>query len=406
MTQSRLSKWAEEIRSIQVNLSINQKNNSYASICEIQKIIFLNNILFYTGLCFSFLEVTYVFPWAMMGLSISSHWTTVSHHISHGGYMNVPISKTENTRLINKINKSNYNRFTYGVKVRRFLDWVDYILPEAWHCEHNVYHHYKLNEDNDPDNVQHNLELLRNLKIPNFLKYLIIIGFAFTWRLLYYSPNSYKYYKANRIKHNMNGNDCKQLTLVGAILNEWPKWISRIEYFFLVLFPIIIYRAVAFGILYILHYYFSDTFTQTHLYNVIKNYILADIFCNVHTFIIIVPNHAGSDLYVYRTSVTAKSDEWLLRQCISSANYMTGYYVTDYLQGWLNYQIEHHLFPSLSMYEYRLIHREVQKICKKYNVPYTCENVFRRLWKTVEIMTGQKSIPYYEGSELEKYMNA
>jgi fatty acid desaturase len=405
MTRSRLSKWAEEIRSIQVNLSINQKNNSYASICEIQKIIFLNNILFYTGLCFSFLEVTYVFPWAMMGLSISSHWTTVSHHISHGGYMNVPISKTENTQLINKINKSNYNRFTYGVKVRRFLDWMDYILPEAWHCEHNVYHHYKLNEDNDPDNVQHNLELLRNLKIPNVLKYLIIIGFAFTWRLLYYSPNSYKYYKANRIKHNMIGDDYKQLTLVGAILNEWPNWISRIEYFFLVLFPIIIYRTVAFSILYILHYYFSDIFTQTHLYNVIKNYILADIFCNVHTFIIIVPNHAGSDLYVYRTSVTAKSDEWLLRQCISSANYMTGYYVTDYLQGWLNYQIEHHLFPSLSMYEYRLIHREVQKICKKYDVPYTCENVFRRLWKTVEIMTGQKSIPYYEGSELEKYMN-
>ena len=46
-------------------------------------IIRFNNALFYIGLLFSFLDVTYVFPWVMMGLSISSHWTTVSHHISH-----------------------------------------------------------------------------------------------------------------------------------------------------------------------------------------------------------------------------------------------------------------------------------------------------------------------------------
>jgi len=137
----------------------------------------------------------------------------------------------------------------------------------------------------------------------------------------------------------------------------------------------------------------------------VMNYVFADIFCNIHTFVIIVPNHAGSDLYLYRTCVTAKSDEWLLRQCISSVNYITGHCVTDYLQGWLNYQIEHHLFPSLSTYEYQLIHHEVRQVCEKYGIPYISENVFCRLWKTVKIMTGQESIPYYEGSELEKYMN-
>jgi fatty acid desaturase len=156
---------------------------------------------------------------------------------------------------------------------------------------------------------------------------------------------------------------------------------------------------------YSFHIYFPAIFTAAHLHNVIANYVLADLFCNVHTFAVIVPNHAGSDMYLYRTPVKGKSDEWLLRQCISSTNYTLGNNVVDYLQGWLNYQIEHHLFPDLSAYEYQVIHKDVADVCRKYNVPYVCENVFIRIWKTVKIMTGQESIPYYEGSELEKYMN-
>jgi fatty acid desaturase len=139
--------------------------------------------------------------------------------------------------------------------------------------------------------------------------------------------------------------------------------------------------------------------------NVITNYVLADIVCNIHTFVIIVPNHSGGDMYLYKTSVKGKSDEWLLRQCISSANYTSGSNCVDYLQGWLNYQIEHHLFPDMSLYEYQLIRKDVEAVCKKYGVPYVNENVFVRLWKTVKIMTGRESIPYYEGSELERYMN-
>jgi len=396
---TRLSKWAADIRAIKENkLSPEHKRQS---IQHLENIISLNNLLFYTGFFFSYLDVSYVFPWIMMGLSISSHWTTVSHHISHGGYTEKHIDP--NTKTLDKHYK--YNRFKYGVKMRRFFDWMDYILPEAWSCEHNIYHHYKLNEATDPDNVQHNLVLLRTMNAPRVVKYGIIAFFALTWRLFYYSSNSYKYYKANRLNYTMKDDDYKQMTLAGMITNEWPSWISKVEYFTLVLCPIIIYRAVCFAIIYTFHLYFSAIFTATHLHNVVLNYIFADLFCNVHTFAIIVPNHAGSDMYLYRTTVKGGSDEWLLRQCISSTNYTLGNDVIDYLQGWLNYQIEHHLFPDLSAYEYQVIHKDVREVCRRHGVPYVCENVFVRLWKTVKIMTGQESIPYYEGSELEKIMN-
>ena len=387
---TRLSKWAADIRAIKdTKLTPQHKRRAFQ---HLESLVMFNNVLFYTGFFFSFLETSYVFPWVMMGLSISSHWTTVSHHVSHGGYTRDTVS-------------TKYNRFTYGVKFRRILDWMDYILPEAWHCEHNMYHHYKLNEYNDPDNVQYNLAILRTMNAPYVVKYAIVGFFALTWRLFYYSPNSYKYYKATKLNYTMKDEDYKQMTLAGAVTNEWPTWISKLEYFFLVLFPIIVYRIICFTPIYYSHIYFPNIFTINHLHNVIFNYVLADLFCNVHTFAIIVPNHAGSDMYLYRTPVAAKSDEWLLRQCISSTNYTLGNNVVDYLQGWLNYQIEHHLFPDLSAYEYQVIHKDVKEVCRKYRVPYVCENVFIRLWKTVKIMTGQESIPYYEGSELEKVMN-
>jgi fatty acid desaturase len=393
---TRLSKWAADIRAIK-DTKLTPEHQRQALI-HLQDIVTFNNLMFYTGFFFSFLDMSYIFPWVMMGLSISSHWTTVSHHVSHGGY-------TASAAIDTDTKNNKYNSFIYGVKMRRFFDWMDYILPEAWSCEHNIYHHYMLNEYNDPDNVQHNLVLLRTMNAPRIVKYGIIAFFALTWRLFYYSSNSYKYYKATKLNYKMKDEDYKQMTLFGMMLNEWPSWISKVEYFTLVLCPIIIYRVLCFAAIYSFHAYFPAIFTAAHLNNVVVNYILADLFCNIHTFAIIVPNHSGSDMYLYRTPVKGRSDEWLLRQCISSTNYTTGNNVVDYLQGWLNYQIEHHLFPDLSAYEYQVIQRDVEEVCRKYGVPYVSENVFIRLWKTVKIMTGQESIPYYEGSELEKFMN-
>jgi fatty acid desaturase len=394
---TRLSKWANDIRLIKdTKLTLDHKRKAHR---HLHNLVAFNNLIFYTGFFFSFLEASYVFPWVMMGLSISSHWTTVSHHVIHGGYNDTGSSDGTTTE------NNKYNRFKYGVKLRRFFDWMDYILPEAWSCEHNIYHHYMLNEYNDPDNVQHNLIILRTMNAPRVVKYGIIIFFALTWRLFYYSSNSYKYYKASKLNYTMKDEDYKQMTLFGMVTNEWPSWISKVEYFTLVLCPIILYRGLCFAMIYLFHTYFPAIFTAVHLHNVVLNYVLADLFCNVHTFIIIVPNHSGGDMYLYRTPVKGKSDEWLLRQCISSTNYTLGNDVVDYLQGWLNYQIEHHLFPDLSAYEYQVIHKDVRDVCMKYGIPYVAENVFVRLWKTVKIMTGQESIPYYEGSDMEKYMN-
>ena len=83
------------------------------------------------------------------------------------------------------------------------------------------------------------------------------------------------------------------------------------------------------------------------------------------------------------------SATFYLRQVVSSANFRTGSDTNDFMHGWLNYQVEHHLWPSLSALSYQKAQPQVAEICEKYGVPYIQENVFLRLKKTVDIMVGK-----------------
>ena len=59
-------------------------------------------------------------------------------------------------------------------------------------------------------------------------------------------------------------------------------------------------------------------------HNAVVNLIAADLLSNVHAFMTIVTNHAGSDLYRFGTPCAPNSPEFYLRQVLSSANYRAG----------------------------------------------------------------------------------
>ena len=89
----------------------------------------------------------------------------------------------------------------------------------------------------------------------------------------------------------------------------------------------------------------------------------------------------------------------ILSQVITSVNFRTGNGeggkvhgfradLNDFFHGWLNFQIEHHLWPQLSMLSYQKAAPEVKAICAKHGVPYVQQNVFKRLKETADIMVG------------------
>jgi len=78
--------------------------------------------------------------------------------------------------------------------------------------------------------------------------------------------------------------------------------------------------------------------------------------------------------------------------CLESVSITTqniyGHPIYDYFQGFLNYQIEHHLFPQIPSYNYPIIAPKLKALFEKHKIPYVTQtfwdasmDLFTTLWK-------------------------
>jgi len=77
------------------------------------------------------------------------------------------------------------------------------------------------------------------------------------------------------------------------------------------------------------------------------------------------PNHKGMPIVPKNMKV-----DFLHRQVVMSRN-IRGSWVTDLAMGGLNYQIEHHLFPSMPRPNLRRAQPIVRAFCHEHGIPYT-----------------------------------
>ncbi|SDJ41805.1 fatty acid desaturase family protein [Streptomyces indicus] len=86
----------------------------------------------------------------------------------------------------------------------------------------------------------------------------------------------------------------------------------------------------------------------------------------LHLGLAFAPNHKGMPM------PDSTTERWghLRRQVLTSRN-IRGGPVTDWLLGGLNYQIEHHLFPSMPRPHLRLARPLVRAHCRDLGIPYT-----------------------------------
>jgi fatty acid desaturase len=107
---------------------------------------------------------------------------------------------------------------------------------------------------------------------------------------------------------------------------------------------------------------------------VLVNSLMAEWLTNLHSFLVITTNHAGEDMYAFDEPVTEGKGEFYFRQVVGSTNFRTGSDFNDFLHGFLNYQIEHHVFPDMSMLQYQRMQPAVKALCERYGVPYVQES--------------------------------
>mmetsp|Transcript_29802 Transcript_29802/g.91257 ORF Transcript_29802/g.91257 Transcript_29802/m.91257 type:complete len:434 (+) Transcript_29802:76-1377(+) len=307
----------------------------------------------------------------LLSTGTMTRWTIIGHHVCHGGFDKC----------------SSYSRFKFGVgsAYRRAVDWLDWMLVEAWNVEHNQLHHYHLGEVEDPDLVEVNMVYLRELKVPKFVKQLfVLLLLAPTWKWWYYAPNTYKHLKVTeRRKKGLpefpDAHRTQVFDFAWLLGGGDQTFFRSSEFLTRCLLPYFVQRFLLLPLPFLL----AGAYTQA-----VGTLLLAEAFTNWHSFLCIVTNHAGDDLYRFEKHCKPRSPTFYLRQVISSANFHCGYDLLDFLQGFLNYQIEHHMWPDLSMLSYRKAQPIVKAICAKHGVPYVQHNVFYRLYKTVDIMVG------------------
>jgi len=78
-----------------------------------------------------------------------------------------------------------------------------------------------------------------------------------------------------------------------------------------------------------------------------------------------------------------KDAHWATKQVITTVNWGSESHFWNWFSGGLNHQIEHHLFPSLSIYLYPFISPIVQQTCKEFDIPYRNYKTFPEAWMAV-----------------------
>lgn len=337
-------------------------------VAHLKKMIMWSNMFTLVGMVTMALPAYYLLPAVCLSIGVTTRWTMIAHHTCHGGYDNCE-----------KSGRFNRFKFAVGSLWRRLLDWFDWMLPEAWNVEHNNLHHYHLGEDSDPDLVERNLDYLRGLEIPMFFKYLGSYAVMAIWKWWYYSPNTYKELRVKEIRKtnpellkDSKFDPHRPLTLTTMMFDSasLPEWISLSDFMARVFLPYLIYRFLFVPLpLLAAGMHFNPESPNTWYINGIINLVLADMLANIHSFIIIATNHAGEDLYKFSVSCRPRSGTFYLRQVVSSANFSAGTDLVDFFHGWLNYQVEHHLWPDLSMLSYQRAMPQVKEICRRHKVP-------------------------------------
>lgn len=308
-----------------------------------------------------------VFAVVLLSLGTFVRWAIVAHHVTHGGYDKVPNTPPR------------YRSKVFGRSGRRFIDWLDWMAPEAWRQEHNVAHHYRLGELADPDQPEENLEWLRRSRLPLVVRRAIVLLLSVLWKPVYYAPNTWNALENHRSRHDAAALTLTQLFFAPEGRGRLREVVRRCW---------IPYPLWRFGVLPL-----PFLLVSADLYGAaLINLLLAELLTNAHAFWVIVPNHAGDDLLRFDGPATTRAER-LYRQIVGSTNYGCGRDSVDVWHGWLGYQIEHHVWPDLTLLQYRWIQPRLQSLCREHGIPYVQESVWLRMKKTMDVLTGVATMP-------------
>jgi linoleoyl-CoA desaturase len=266
--------------------------------------------------------------WTIMGFSKAGIGMSVMHDANHGAY-------------------SSSSRVNYWLG--HTLNLVGGSVPN-WKLQHNILHHTYTNVVNMDDDVDDKafMRFTPHTKLKWFHKLQFIYAFFFYGVLtLYWAVAKDFIQHARYTRNGVNKNTRKQnQTRVLKII------LSKLMYFFVFFFVPVYFAGVPF-----LH--------------VLIGFLLMHFIAGVMLTVIFQLAHAveGTSYPIPDENGTIENN-WAVHQLNTTVNFARHNKIVSWYVGGLNFQVEHHLFPTICHVHYPKIAEIVKSTATEYNVPY------------------------------------
>jgi fatty acid desaturase len=205
---------------------------------------------------------------------------------------------------------------------------------------------------------------------------------ALTWRLTYYAPGTFIQLRNRQKGLRPTRYEFTSLLIFAHIFNPFSH--EGLRFWGLCILPTGISRFVIIPALFL-------PLGVGAAMSVFWTVVAAELLTNLYTFILIASSHTGDDIYRFDVGTRGRPD-FYRHQLLGTTNYKRGPLLRDFLQMWINYQIEHHIFPNLPPSKYAICAAEVEAICQKHNVPYQWEHLHRRMWRMLDVVVGNTTM--------------
>lgn len=279
--------------------------------------------------------IAYVGLWFVMGLGMAGVGLSVMHDANHGAY-----SRKEWVNVL----VSNVMILLGG-------------SARNWRIQHNVLHHTYTNVAEHDEDIDPPVFMLR------------------------FSPHS-KYYAIHRFQHLYAWFFYGMMTLFWYLTKDYQQ-AFRYQKKGLVeaqgvtfaqhMFRIILFKLIYTVIFLFLPIYFGGA---SWLINVL-GFLLMQFICGLILAMIFQPAHVvPTSTYPIPNDSGVVEADWAVSQLFNTANFAPKSRLFSWYVGGLNYQVEHHLFPSICHIHYKKISQIVEQTAKEYQLPYYSYKTF------------------------------
>lgn len=272
--------------------------------------------------------------WAIMGFSKAGIGMSVMHDANHGAYSSSSKVNLWMGHTLNLVGGSVFN----------------------WKIQHNILHHTYTNIVHLDDDVEDKgmMRFSPHTKIKWFQNLQFVYAFLFYGILTIYWAVLKDFIQFNKYKNNGTNKNSKQQnkTVLLKII------ISKIAYgFVFFVLPIFILKAPA-----------SQLIIGFLLMHFIAGILLTLVFQLAHAVEESshpLPNDDGNI-----------ENNWAVHQLNTTVNFARSSKFISWYVGGLNYQVEHHLFPSICHVHYPEISKIVELTTKEFGIPYLQNKTF------------------------------